>query len=402
MGKYSIMLVFVLTVMLGIILPNVHGLGNRSVENFLKYSMQTQSHNLAMSGANSAATRIYLDPAWRDGFSEKTLNGGVYNVSVTDLDSQKIQILSVGRMGDDFLDTVLVVLKGSSFSRFAYYSKVEGGITWITGDTVWGPFHTQDQMRISGTPVYKGKASAKNGTNPANSSAKFEEGFTKGVNIDLPLNLDYTTQAAINAGRVFATGDLWLNFTGTSVEWRTTAGGTPTTSALTDFAPNGVVMVKSGNIHIQGVVDGRVTLCAEAGAVSSAGNIYVDDDIRYAHDPRTTTTSNILGLIAENSTIITDNAANNSNVTIQAAIFCHKGGLTAQNYNSRPVSGRINLLGGVVQYQRGAVGTFSSSSGTPTISTGFLKNYRYDDRFYLDAPPFYPWTGGYQVVTWME
>jgi hypothetical protein len=402
MGKYSIMLVFALAVMLGVILPNVHGLGHRSVENFLQYAMKTQSHNLAVSGANAAATHIYLDPGWRSGFEEMEVNGGIYDVDVTDLDSNRIQILSVGRMTDKYVDTVKVVLKGSSFSRFAYYSKVEGNITWITGDTVWGPFHTQDRMKISGSPVYKGPASARLGTSPTNTAAKFEGGFTKGVNIDLPLNLDNTEEGAADGGRVVASGDLWLNFNGTNVEWKTSAAGTPTVTALSDFSSNGVILVDAGNVHVQGTLDGRVTVCAQAGGVAGAGNIYIDDDIKYTNDPRVGPSTNILGLISENSTIITDNAANNSNVTIQAAIFCHKGGLTAQNYNSRPVAGKINLLGGVVQYQRGAVGTYSNSSGTPTISSGFLKNYRYDDRFYVDAPPFYPWTGVYQIVTWMD
>ena len=401
MGKYSIMLVFALVVMLGVILPNVHSLGNRSVENFLNYSMQIQSHNLAVSGANAAATQIYLTPEWREGYSEVSVNGGRYNVSVTDYDTNKIRILSVGGL-EDSRDTVLVILQGTSFSRYAYYSKVEGAITWITGDTVWGPFHTQDQMKISGTPVFKGKASAKNGTNPDPSLAIFEGGFVKGVSIDLPLNLDPTEQGAIDGGRVFATGDLWLNFVNNNVEWKTAAGDPPTVTALSDFTANGTIMLNAGNIHVQGVLDGRVTLLAKQGGVSSAGNIYIDDDIRYTHDPRTGASSDILGLIAENDVIITDNAANNSSVTIQAAIFCHKGGLTAQNHNSRPVAGKINLLGGLVQYQRRPVGIFSSVGGIPTITSGFLKNYRYDDRFYIDAPPFYPWTGGYQVVTWME
>ncbi len=402
MGKYSIMLVFALAVMLGVILPNVHGLGHRSVENFLNYAMQTQSHNLAVSGANAAATHIFLEPDWRSGFEEMEVNGGTYDVDVTNLDSNRIQILSVGRMGDEYEDTVLVILQGSSFSKYAYYSKVEGSITWITGDTVWGPFHTQDKMKISGSPVFKGKASAKLGTNPTTTAAIFEGGFVKGVNVDLPLDLDYTRTGATSGGRMFASGDLWLNFNGANVEWKTSAAGATTTTAISDFTSNGVILVDAGNVHVQGTLNGRVTVCAQAGGVAGAGNIYIDDDVKYTNNPTTGPSTNILGLIAENNVTITDNAANNSNVTIQAAIFCHKGGFNAQNHSSRPVAGKINLLGGIVQYQRGAVGTYSSSSGTPTISSGFLKNYRYDDRFYVDTPPFYPWTGGYSILSWRE
>jgi hypothetical protein len=150
------------------------------------------------------------------------------------------------------------------------------------------------------------------------------------------------------------------------------------------------------------VVDGRVTLAALGDASLKQGNIYIENDIRYATDPRKGETSNILGLIAENNVIIEDNAANNSDVVIQASIFCRNGGLTAENYGSRPVSGILDLLGGIIQYKRGAVGTFSSSGGKPVIKTGYHKNYRYDDRFYLDSPPYYPWTGNYQIVSWIE
>ena len=77
MGKYSILVVFALAVMLAIILPNVHSLGHRSVENYVEYASRTQSHHLAVSGANAAATQIYLDPSWRAGYSTTKASGGI-------------------------------------------------------------------------------------------------------------------------------------------------------------------------------------------------------------------------------------------------------------------------------------------------------------------------------------
>ena len=401
MGKYSILMVFSLAVMLGVVFPNIHRLGHRSVENYVNYAIKSQAHNIAMSGANAAATQLYLDSDWRAGFVNTLFTGGTFNVSVATYDVDKIRIVSIGAL-ESVLDTVTVLLQPSSFAHYAYYSKVEGSITWITGDTVWGPFHTQDVMRTAGTPVYKGAASALLGTNPSPSGAKFDGGYLAGEDVDLPLDLSVTQNGAISGGKVFSAGDVWLTFMGTTVLWKTSAAATPTSTPLSVFAPNGVIMAEAGNFYIKGQLDGRVTLCAGGSLASGEGNIYIQDDITYAHDPRTGQSTNILGLIAENSVIIEENAANNSSVSIHASIFCRNGGLTAQNYGSRPVSGTINLLGGVIQYKRGAVGTFSSSSGTPVISTGFRKNYRYDTRFYLDSPPSYPWTGGYQIVSWIE
>ncbi len=401
MGKYSILVVFCLAVMLGVILPNVHKLGHRSVENYVEYASRTQSHHLAVSGANAAATQLFLTPTWRSGYARTKASGGAYAVSVSEYDSTKIRIQSVGEF-EDSRDTVTVLLQPSSFAHYAYYSKVEGSITWITGDTVWGPFHTQDVMKISGSPVYKGTVTNLKGTSPSTTSAKFESGYLTGVSVDLPLDLSHTEQGAVAGGRVFATGDVWLNFMGEDVEWKTSASGSATIEQISTFTPNGVVLAKEGSFHIYGVINGRVTLCAMGDEALEQGNIYIRDDVQYSQDPRTGETDNILGLIADNNVIIEENAANNDDVVIQGSIFCRKGGLTAENYGSRPVSGVLNLLGGVIQYQRGAVGTFSSSGGTPVVQTGFKKAYKYDTRFYLDSPPFYPWTGGYQIVSWVE
>jgi hypothetical protein len=63
--------------------------------------------------------------------------------------------------------------------------------------------------------------------------------------------------------------------------------------------------------------------------------------------------------------------------------LCRTGGLTAENDSTRGVAGTLSLYGGVIQYQRGPVGTFSGRGGSVTISSGFKKDYRYDDRFNL-------------------
>lgn len=390
-------MVFCLSVMLGILLPNIHKLGHRSVENFLYYQNSTQAHNIAVSGANLAVNQIYLNNGWRTGYSDVAFAGGTYDVETQDFGINQVRVVSVATY-QGLHDTVAVVLQPASFAQYAYYSQVEGAITWITGDTVWGPFHTQAVMKISGKPVFKGRVSAKGGTNPKKSTAIFDGGYVVGEDIVLPTDLSTTINAGIG-GRIFSGSDVWFDFSGTSVSWKTSSSGPVTVSTLSTFAPNGVILVAGGNIHIQGVLSGKLTLCATGGA--GEGSVYVDDDMRYSVDPRNATSNDMLGLVCDNSVIITDNAANNNSVILQASIFCRTGGLTAEHYNSRPVSGTLNLFGGVTQYQRGAVGTFSGG-GTPTISTGFRKSYVYDDRLNLDSPPFYPLTGGYQLVSWHE
>ena len=129
------------------------------------------------------------------------------------------------------------------------------------------------------------------------------------------------------------------------------------------------------------------------------GTVYIDDDIVYNEDPRQVPNStDMLGICAENSVLITKNTANNSDVNIHASVYSEKGGFGADYYDTRPVSGNINLLGGIIQNTRKAVGTFSGS----TINHGFAKRYKYDDRFMLASPPFFPGTGGFEIVSWFE
>ena len=107
----------------------------------------------------------------------------------------------------------------------------------------------------------------------------------------------------------------------------------------------------------------------------------------------------MLGICSENNVIIANNAANNSNISVHASIFSRTGGFTAEDYNTRPVSGTIHLVGGIQQYQRGPVGQFLSGS---VIIHGFQKNYRYDERLMYEEPPFYPRTRNLEILSWYE
>jgi hypothetical protein len=92
--------------------------------------------------------------------------------------------------------------------------------------------------------------------------------------------------------------------------------------------------------------------------------------------------------------MVTDNIPNRNNVNIHASIYSQNGGFGAENYNTRPISGNINLLGGITQSIRRAVGTFSSSSG---VTAGFSKNNVLIDRLRIAAPPFIQQTVHFKV-----
>jgi len=291
-------------------------------------------------------------------------------------------------------------MQPSSFSKFGYFSAVEGSIYWITGDTVWGPFHTEDKLRVSGNPVFMGKATAKKGLYKTSwSHPEFHGGFQSGVSISLPANMNPMKAAGLSAGHYVSGVDvsLTLNADGTITYQEGTDPAQ--TVPLSTYAPNGVVVVDGGNVHLKGTLSGRLTIGALDGGVSGKGNVWLDDDVVYSTPPTDPSCNDMLGIAADNNVWIADNAANNSDINIDASIFCKDGGFGAENYSTRPVSGTINLTGGIQQYKRNAVGTFGSGG---VINHGFHKNYRYDNRLLTDLPPEYPTTGSYEILSWYE
>lgn len=397
MGKSSIIIVLGFMVIVGLTAPNINRLASRTYENFLSYNGKTRSHDIAVSGANVAANAIFLDKTWRSSYNSVLFAGGMYSVSAATYNINQVKIVSIGNY-EKCRDTVVVILAPSSFSKFAYYSHIEGGIYWVTGDTVWGPFHTQAKMNISGRPVFYGKVTTRLGTNPKKSSAKFYGGYQQGVSLSLPTDFNDVVTAASVGGFLLNSGDLWLQFSGDTVYWKTSVGASYTPELLSIFAPNGVIAAQQGNVHVQGTLDGRVTVGALGSSGLGYGNIYIEDDLRYSVDPRYGNSDDMLGLAADNNVIIVDNAANNDNVIIQATGICRTGGLTAQNYGSRGLAGMIDLWGGITQYQRGAVGTTSGG----VITSGFRKHYVYDGRLANTAPPYFPGTGNYESISWLE
>ncbi len=378
---------------------NYGNISNRAVDNMGDYYKSTVAHNIAVSGANMAANQIFFDPTWKTGFTNKSYSGGKINVEVRTIDAfRNIKMVSARGTYDDYSKTVEVILKPSKFSKFAYYSRVEpSNIWWISGDTVWGPFHTNGSLRISERPVFYGKVSYRNDLIKYQYSwndPKFYGGLDPGVNLPMPANgIDQLADAAYAGGLVFQGKDtVYLKFENQILKYKYRYNKVWLEEDLTKAAPNGVVFAKDAIIRLQGTVEGQYS-------VATSKSIYIDDDIVYKTDPRDDPSSkDLLGILAYNDVRVTDNSANHNDIKIDASVYCQTGGFGAENYDKRPVSGEIQLLGGIIQDTRAAVGTFSGS----TINHGFSKRYRYDQRLMLSSPPFYPGTGAFEIVSWLE
>jgi Tfp pilus assembly protein PilX len=296
-----------------------------------------------------------------------------------------------------------------NFSRYAYFSDLEkspsGTTIWfVTKDEFFGPLHTNDQMHIYGSPKFHEEASSNAATidyyngGPPSDNPQFDGGLTLNASrIPLPTNTSMILNKANESGGLKLTGNpvdikFLVDGSGNRSLSVSINGGAYNTMA---YPSNGVIYVQ-GLAQVEGKVKGQVT-------IGSNGDIRIMDNIIYDTDPRTDPTStDLLGLVSDANVIMWNSTANldTADETVMAAIMALNTSWTAQSYNSGSPRGKLIVYGGIIQKQRGAVGTFDSSSGA--IVTGYEKAYSYDPRLMDNPPPAFPTTGQVEKVAWTE
>ncbi len=450
-GKASLLLVLGFSLIFLVFGQRFVSLSGQATDNMVDYYSDAVAHECASAGANMATTEFFRDQSWSAGFNNIDFNGGKINVTIQK--GANIVVTSVGTYRDAS-HTDVVTFSNGSFSRYAYFSTFENNgpgsslVWWTPNDTVWGPFHTQDYMYVYDHPVFLGPVStAKNlvyydyyqkypyqlPQNPTNKTQRkdysrsidsdapvFKGGFDPATNNPMPLDglaaiktaaqssgfdipLSQTTIPAHYEGsgwsRRFVPAQTipdtaYITFNNNKVIIKMGYSKSETTYDLTTIAPNGVLYVNGMDVRLQGTLSGQYT-------VASEGNIYLDGDVVYKTDPlQHPSSTDLLGIVAKKNVLISNNDANNSDgINIDAAIYCQEGGFGAEDYDTRPFSHYINLLGGITQNKRQAVGTFGGYSG----NTGFNKRYRYDQRLWDKlAPPYYPHTEKPTILSWLE
>ena len=409
MGRNAIYLAMGFTMLCLMSGLNMSRVSVDAFRNAISYQETTNIHNIAQAGTNFACNQLFTTPNWRTGFQNVPFGGGTFTVTVNMVvngtDSSRIQVIT-GAAYEGQTDSVKILLQPSLFSKFAYFSDNEPStISWTTGDTVWGPYHSNTSLYVSGNPVFNGKATAHGGvvknSNPSN--PVFNGGFQSGITITMPSDLSALQGKAQQAGGGFylaTSSDFYLTFNSNgTVNYRTGTSGAWTTQTLAAFAGNNkVVVVNGGNIHIKGIVNGQVTIAALS-TNSTNGQVWIDSSVAYNSNPiNNPASTDMLGICATNNIEISSNVNNNNpakGVTIQASMFSLKGGFGADSATTKVASGSIHLLGGVSQAVRQAVGVVGGTHG-------YLKSYYYDNRFLVSAPPCFPTTGSYEILEWWE
>lgn len=418
------------------------GLATRSVDNHISYYKLTIAHNIAVTGANLALHEVIKDSSWNTGISNRDFDNGVMNVAVKDslLDTVKI-ITSVGTfMGVD--QTVKVKLMLSTYAKYAWWiASVSTGSknkrTWITGDTVWGGFHSDQFLNIDGDPVFYGRVSVEKGVNMTEgSNPQFLGGLVTGVNVAWNQNMKLTEQAAAAAEGValggtcvFDNENLWLTFNNDgTVTYRTapksagddsTLYSAPETLPLTTMAPTNIIYLDKGDIYISGTLQGNVTVVSDQSSGTGGGNVYFVGDLVYNTPPMVPDgfggyipneeCTDVMGIIATNNVNIStsvesggfQNNVADPDINIDAGIMCISGGFNLIDLGVSPVDvplGNINLRGSMIAGKEEKVAIYNNN----VLEAGYNRHVVLDERFLVRPPMYFPYSDGYEIISWLE
>lgn len=412
MGKSSIIYVMGLSFIVAYSLLNINASSTDAVDNFTNYYGRTMAHNIASTGANIGCSDVFRDPTYNTPYTNVDFLRGKMSVRFVESGNRKY-VISTGHLdiGPRTIgDTVVAELRNQTVARYSWFTNLEanrgGQVTsWSTGDTAWGPVHTNDKFNINGQPVFMKKATAYASAVPAKNKAVWAGGYEWGLKIPYPTNLNSFVLAATDPvnGRAVVNADAHLTFNPSgTIRLQVPATSYDSTFANANaFTKNGAFAVIGANLSVKGTVHADLAIGAVA-AGAAGGNVYITDDIRYKDDPRINPTStDKLGIYAENDIQVTyddDNPSKYQNRRIDASIFSLKGEFQVQDAKSYPPRGTLSTYGAIMQYYRGEIGKVVGGG----LQNGYSKNFTYDERLKDNPPKFYPATGRYTLFAWRE
>ena len=414
-GKVSLLLVLGLSTIFAIMGKNLMNFTNSASDNFYDYYTGTRAHNIAVSGANMSANKLFLNKSWVQGFQDLSIDGGELNVIVDTFQTFNRRIYSIGTYRGAS-DTVIVTLQPKNFAQYGNFYNSMKNVWWATGDTLRGPFHTNDYLQCYGKPVFMGYTTTQKGVKLYNKYAhpELNGGLETGVYIPLEFDTSLIRIAAYQNGKIFRDTTGSNNVVDVKLELKSNGnveyslnianhGWTPdVTVPLKTLAPNGVIYVEKGNVSIKGTLNGRLSIVTSKKGSSSAGKIHITDDVRYNKDPRIYKNStDMLGLIAEQNVQL-DFDASRGDIDIMASIYSQNDGLVIENYKNYPGAHNMNLLGGIIAERVRATATYGWNGHDYYVTHGYSYVHKFDERFYNDVPPYFPKTKYFKIVSWLE
>jgi Tfp pilus assembly protein PilX len=300
-------------------------------------------------------------------------------------------------------------------------------ISFINGEHINGPLHTNDALVVCGTPVfgrtttdsievssppqgwYSTGSVPNSGSNCTGSPSFLGTFFTNApVLTPPPTNVQLATLAQNDGYKYFGQTNITLSGTNLTI----TNNGSTVTRPI---PPEGVVYVANsqtqscsasyspfsasypssspcGNVYVHGTYTGQVTIAAQ-------NDVIIDGSICRS-SCTTPSGTGMVGLIANNFVRVyhpysaetskgdcdgSNGSGSLSSPHIDAAILAISHSFIVDHYDCGNTLGTLTVNGDIAQKFRGPVGTFSGSS----LVSGYSKNYNYDDRLrYLEPPHF--------------
>jgi hypothetical protein len=281
-------------------------------------------------------------------------------------------------------------------------------------DKINGPFHTNDDIMVCGTPTFgRGPADVVEVSGPA---PGWDDSCTGSQPVFLGTWQAGAPSLALPPSNVsmLASAQPAYTFTGTTTIRLTAANMTVTSNGTTTtklYPSNGLIYVKSGscgttiapplqdyseptgcaNVYVSGTYSQNLTIASEKDIIIRPPTGSDDGDLTRSGDV-------LLGLVANNfvrvyhrvsrtsstsTTSCTNTAPVMDDVTIEAAILSLSHSFITDNHACGGQLGTLTVNGVIAQRFRGFVGTFGSAT------TGFSKEYTYDDRFRYREPPYF-------------
>ncbi len=373
-----------------------------------------------------------------------TVQCNTANPDTTALEDGSLRIRVTGRANGRYR-SIIATYRRTGFLSFIYFTQWETQDPIISGasncdrprstrgsgcvtiqfqnaDKIKGPMHTNDESVVTcGSPTFgrAGRADNWEVSGPAPGYIQACGAYTPTFNgpkilpagtLTMP---DGNGNLATLAGSWTFTGQTCLVFkTDNTVDiyknqsWTTNkrvdCTGTPENRPLTgaNAPPNGVIYVTGsgtcgyskqedysnpstcGDVAVSGTYGSSVT-------IGASNDIIVNGDLIHGGDA-------MAGLIAANFVRIYHPFVNRTSSScgsalsyapikrVDAAILALQHSFVVDNYDcGSAIADPLTVNGAIAQYYRGTVGT---GSGT-TISTGYAKDYNYDDRLRFRSPP---------------
>ncbi len=418
----------ILAIFLGMVLSSIGYITLHEIVTDLKttgnYAQMVQAYWLAEAGMERTFRYLRFANPPPGGvapitfFNQEPAGSGTYTVIIDPDDEnpsnyiKRYKITATGTVGD-VTRTLEAYVKTSTFGKYAYLSGDEGGSIWFTtGDLIEGPLHSNDQISIVGSPVFKGKVTSSASTFVKGSpfNPDFQDGYQLGIPpITFPklqtildnylLQNGNTSPLTIDArfnrdAKIVFNPDGTLTYSVWQYNWWGGVTYLVKDKVVSISSLNGMLLVK-GDVEIEGKMKGQLTLVATNNIYITNDLVYADSDASGRPDPNS---MNMLGLVSTKNIVVAYTTPNLSDVKINGALLALGDSFTVEYYQYGSPRGKLTLYGSLSQKVRGPVGTFNSWG----IQTGYQKDYHYDNRLLNMSPPYFPITGQYEVYSWRE